>query len=274
MKQGVPDGPGGAVPVHALVLPEAVVLNGHQGLDEVVGQIGVLDELPVAAAGVRVVVKEGLEDHLIAVFVRGVDGGGQGHGHLLVGDLPQGGDQGGVDVGHEDLEEDGHSQHADDAQGEQDQNDPADEAADGEGLLFLLAGAPAVSAAVGGVGAICTIHRWTYLLFREYPPQGGDGQSRPAEAAGQMEGELMSSISMMPIYSISWLVNLEKMEKTAKSFKVLNRTTKLFIEYKKEVQKSSNCHMERLLQFPRKTVTLYLMKRERPLGTPVRRDWL
>lgn len=84
----------------------------------------------------------------------------------------------------------------------------------------------------------------------------------------------MSSISMMPIYSISWLVNLEKMEKTAKSFKVLNRTTKLFIEYKKEVQKSSNCHMERLLQFPRKTVTLYLMKRERPLGTPVRRDWL
>ena len=164
--EGGLDGAGGAPPVHALVLPEAVVLNGHQGLDEVVREVLVLDELPVAAAGFLRVVKEGLEDHLVAIFVRGVDGGGQGHGHLLVGDLPQGGDEGGINVGHEDLGEDGRRQHADDAKGEQDQEDPADQASDGELLLFLLAGS-ARSAALGAFGrtAICTIHGWTYLLL-------------------------------------------------------------------------------------------------------------
>ena len=131
-----------------------------------VREVLVLDELPVAAAGFLRVVKEGLEDHLVAIFVRGVDGGGQGHGHLLVGDLPQRGDEGGINVGHEDLGEDGRRQHADDAQGEQDQEDPADQASDGELLLFLPAGS-ARSAALGAFGrtAICTIHGWTYLLL-------------------------------------------------------------------------------------------------------------
>ncbi len=46
------------------------------------------------------------------------------------------------------------------------------------------------------------------------------------------------------------------MEKSAKFFIILNRTPKLFIKYKNRVQKLSKYHMEILLQFPRKTVTL------------------
>ena len=178
-QQGGLDGAEGAVPVHALVLPEAVVLNGYQRLNEVLGQVIVLNQLPVAAAGIGVVVKEGLEDHLVAVLVRGVDGGGQGHGHLLIGDLPQRGDEGGVDVGHENLEEDGHRQHADDAQGEEREEDAADQPANGE-PLFLFAGAAAFRRAArrGRVRAavICTIHRLDVPPFPKI--------NRPAARAG------------------------------------------------------------------------------------------
>ena len=113
----------GAVPVHAVVVPEAVVLDGHQRVHQVLGQIAVLDELPVAP-GLPAVVEEGEDGGAVLV----VDGGRQGQGHLLGGDVPQGGDEGGVDVGHKDFKEDGRRQHPDDAQGEQGEKDTADEA--------------------------------------------------------------------------------------------------------------------------------------------------
>ena len=70
-----------------------------------------------------------------------------------------------------------------------------------------------------------------------------------AGAAGQGRASL-ESISTMPFYSISRLVNLEKMEKNAKFFEILHRKPKLFIKYKNRVQKLSKYHMESLLQFP------------------------
>ena len=175
-------GPGGAVPVHALVLPEAVVLNGHHGLDEAVGQVAVLDELPVALAGV-----ERPQDLLLSIGVLVVDGGGQGHGHLLNGDLAQGGDEVGVDVGHEELCEHAEGEHTDDAQSEEHQKNFPDEAQNRKFLLFLAGRGPGGAARTAGDGLI---HRWRYLLTDKNCSQGRreDGRTGSFERGNAPSG--------------------------------------------------------------------------------------
>ncbi len=161
------DGAGRADPVHAGVLPEPLVLNGHQGVHQVLGQVLVLDKLPVAAARLLAVVVEG--QHGRAVFV--VHSGGQGQLHFLRGGDAQGGAQCGVHVGQEDFGEYACGQYADDAQGEYGQKEPSDDLADDAAhgvLLFLAPGVllPAVGGAAVRTAAIGLIHSRMYLLFQ------------------------------------------------------------------------------------------------------------
>ena len=136
----VEGGPGGAVPVHALVGPEAVVLNGHHGVHQVLGQVLIFNQLPVALAAVQ-----GAHDVVLTVGVCVIDGGRQVEGHFRQVNLLQGGDEGGVDVCHEILAEQRQRQHTDHAQGEENQEHPAEEARNRKPLLFFLfgGGAPA-----------------------------------------------------------------------------------------------------------------------------------
>ena len=99
-------GPASAVPVHTLVFPEAVVLDGNDGVHQMLGQVVEFDQLPVAVA-----VVQGAHHMVLPVGVCVIDGGRQGEGHFLNGDFIQGGDEGGVDVCHKILAEKGQGQH-------------------------------------------------------------------------------------------------------------------------------------------------------------------
>ena len=81
---------GGALPVHAVVGPEPLVLNGHEGVDQVLGDVGVLHQLPVLVAhqglellplarGLVLIVDDGIfaERVLVQVQIR------LGHDHRL-----------------------------------------------------------------------------------------------------------------------------------------------------------------------------------------------
>ena len=156
-REGLDHGRGGAVPVHAAVLPEPVVLDVHQGLDQVVRQVAVLDDPPVAVTGV-----EGFIDHpLPGGVVLDIDGGGLGHGQLLHRH-PHVGDHRGVDVLHEDLEKQIERQHADDAQGEEGEKNLADDPAYAALLLFILRASRAGSLAAAVIAGV--IHLRIYLL--------------------------------------------------------------------------------------------------------------
>ena len=50
--------------------------------------------------------------------------------------------------------------------------------------------------------------------------------------------------------------NFEKEEKSTDFSQIPQGPRNFFKKYKKEVMKSSKCHMKTLLQFPQKTVTL------------------
>ena len=106
------DGAGGADPVNALVCPEAFVLNSYQGVHQMSGEVVKLNQLPVAA-GIAAVIKQGEDD--LTVFV--IDCRGQGERQLLGAQLPQGGDKGGVNVGHKDFEENSRRGDTNNAQG-------------------------------------------------------------------------------------------------------------------------------------------------------------
>ena len=144
------------------MLPEPVVLDGDQRVDEVAGDLAVLHQLPVAA-GVLAVVVEGEEGG--PVFV--VDGGGQGQLHFLRRDISQGGDEGGVHIGHKDLGEDAGGQHADDADGEHRQEDPSDglgnDAPDGALLFFLRTGGRPGGGALIRPFVVILIHNWVKI---------------------------------------------------------------------------------------------------------------
>ena len=178
VEQGVPDGGDGAHPVHAVMLPEPVVLNGDQRVDEVPGNLAVLHQLPVAA-GVIAVVIEGEEGGPVLV----VDGGGQSQLHLLRRNLSQGGDEGGVHIGHKDFGENTGGQYADDTDGEHCQKDPSDRlgdyAANGALLFLLVPGRGFGGRALFRPSIIILIHNWVKI-----PPFSGLKKQGTAFAKG------------------------------------------------------------------------------------------
>ena len=127
--EGAEHGPQGAVPIHAVVGLEALVLNGNGGVTQDLG-----DGVEVHPNAVFIAEQGLVHDRLLGLGVLIV----QLRGHLLVIlghvhlHMPL---QGRVDVGHEDPHENGGGQHDDQQDGSQDNADGPPDAAALSGLF-------------------------------------------------------------------------------------------------------------------------------------------
>jgi CheY-like chemotaxis protein len=101
--------------------------------------------------------------------------------------IAQGGDEVGVDVGHEELCEHAEGEHTDDAQSEEHQKNFPDEAQNRKFLLFLAGRGPGGAARTAGDGLI---HRWRYLLTDKNCSQGRreDGRTGSFERGNAPSG--------------------------------------------------------------------------------------
>ena len=126
----------GALPVHAVVLEKALVLDGHGGLPHGVRDLVIVHRDAVLFA------LQGLQLHsLPGLLVRVVEDGGLGH--VVVVDVHiQGGGQGGLDIGHKDPGEHGAGDDAD----EQDRPDDKARSAPAALALFPVLGGPGLTA--------------------------------------------------------------------------------------------------------------------------------
>ena len=110
-------GADGAPPVHAVVLEEALVLDGHRRLPQLLREVRILLHDAVF------LIVERLElDPLPAVLVLIVDDGGLVHG-VVIGVHIQAGGQGGLHILHEDTGDHAAGQHADEQDGKEDEAD-------------------------------------------------------------------------------------------------------------------------------------------------------